>query len=32
MEDHRYTVIRFRDGGDWDAEIAKYPNIFGTPK
>lgn len=29
MEDHGYTVIRFRANDDWGSVIKQYPNIFG---
>ncbi len=29
LEDLGYLVIRFGHQGDWDAIIARYPNIFG---
>ena len=32
MEDMGITVIRFGYSGDWDAQVARYHNIFGRPK
>ena len=32
MEDHGWTVIRFRSGGDWDEVIRRYPSLFGTSR
>lgn len=29
MEDHGYTVIRFKENENWEEIIKKYPNIFG---
>jgi very-short-patch-repair endonuclease len=29
MEDLGYIVLRFRHGTDWEAQLKKYPSVFG---
>ena len=32
MEEFGITVVRFGHRDDWDAKVARYPNIFGIPQ
>jgi ATP-dependent helicase YprA (DUF1998 family)/very-short-patch-repair endonuclease len=32
LEDHGYTVIRFKNNDDWETIVARYPNLFGKIK
>ncbi len=31
LEDAGFTVVRFHHRADWDAILARYPHIFGSP-